>query len=115
MKSLFLLFFLVCSVVVCAQNNSDSHKTIPPDSLKQKVKNPSNQFSSDIIVLPAKTHDLQEKRSCYPESIPNEIKQVGIFKDSKLWDGKEYIYDEDCILLKVKIFKNWLYHSDGQL
>lgn len=45
----------------------------------------------------------------------DEIWQDGIFKNSQLWDGKVYEYDKDGILLKVKVFKNGFYHSDGQL
>lgn len=45
----------------------------------------------------------------------NEIFQDGIFKDGKLYDGKVYVYDRDGILLKVKVFKAGVYHSDGQL
>ena len=45
----------------------------------------------------------------------DEIWQDGIFQSGKLWDGKVYVYDQDGILLKVKIFKNGLYHSDGQI
>lgn len=45
----------------------------------------------------------------------NEIWQDGVFKDGRLWDGKVYVYDKDGILLKVKVFKNGFYHSDGQL
>lgn len=45
----------------------------------------------------------------------DEIWQDGLFKSGQLWDGKVYVYDQDGILLKVKIFKNGLYHSDGQL
>lgn len=44
-----------------------------------------------------------------------EIYQDGIFKNGVLWDGKVYEYDRDGILLKVKVFKNGVYHSDGQL
>ncbi len=44
-----------------------------------------------------------------------EIWQDGTFKEGSLWDGKVYVYDRDGILLKVKIFKQGLYHSDGQL
>lgn len=44
-----------------------------------------------------------------------EIWQDGIFKNGKLWDGKVYVYDRDGILLKVEVFKQGLYHSDGQL
>jgi antitoxin component YwqK of YwqJK toxin-antitoxin module len=45
----------------------------------------------------------------------DEIWQDGNFKNGVLWDGKVYEYDRDGILLKVKVFKNGLYHSDGQL
>ncbi len=44
-----------------------------------------------------------------------EIWQDGQFKNGSLWDGKVYEYDSDGILLKVKVFKNGAYHSDGQL
>lgn len=39
----------------------------------------------------------------------------GTFKSGKLWDGKLYKYDTDGILLKIEIWKNGAYHSDGQL
>lgn len=45
----------------------------------------------------------------------DEIWQDGTFKNGALWDGKVYEYDRDGILLKVKVFKNGVYHSDGQL
>ncbi len=45
----------------------------------------------------------------------NDIWQDGNFKNSMLWDGKLYEYDKDGILLKVKVYKNGTYHSDGQL
>jgi hypothetical protein len=45
----------------------------------------------------------------------NNIWQDGNFKNSMLWDGKVYEYDKDGILLKVKVYKNGTYHSDGQL
>jgi antitoxin component YwqK of YwqJK toxin-antitoxin module len=44
-----------------------------------------------------------------------EISQDGEFRNSLLWDGKVYVYDSDGILLKVKVFKQGVYHSDGQL
>lgn len=44
-----------------------------------------------------------------------EIWQDGDFKEGKLFNGKVYVYDLDGILLKVKVFKNGVYHSDGQL
>lgn len=45
----------------------------------------------------------------------DEIWQDGDFRNGRLWNGKVYEYDSDGILLKVKIFKNGVYHSDGQL
>jgi antitoxin component YwqK of YwqJK toxin-antitoxin module len=45
----------------------------------------------------------------------DEIWQDGDFRNGRLWSGKVYEYDSDGILLKVKVFKNGVYHSDGQL
>lgn len=45
----------------------------------------------------------------------DELYLDGKFKSGKLWDGKLYKYDSDGILLKIEIWKNGKYHSDGQL
>lgn len=45
----------------------------------------------------------------------DEIWQDGEFKEGRLFDGKIYEYDADGILLKVRVFKKGVYHSDGQL
>ncbi len=45
----------------------------------------------------------------------HEIWQDGEFKNGRLWDGKVYEYDRDGILLKVKVYRNGMYHSEGQL
>lgn len=45
----------------------------------------------------------------------DEIWQDGDFRNGSLWNGKVYEYDSDGILLKVRVFKNGYYHSDGQL
>lgn len=39
----------------------------------------------------------------------------GLFKEGKLWDGKLYRYDENGLLLKIEIWKEGSYHSDGHL
>ncbi len=44
-----------------------------------------------------------------------ELWMDGQFKSSRLWDGKLYKYDSDGILLKIEIWKEGAYHSDGQL
>lgn len=45
----------------------------------------------------------------------DEIWMDGQFKGSKFWAGKLFKYDSDGILLKIEIWKNGKYHSDGQL
>lgn len=50
---------------------------------------------------------------CY--TINDEIWQDGTFKNGELWDGKVYEYDKDGILIRVKIFKQGVFHSNGQL
>ena len=45
----------------------------------------------------------------------DEIWQDGNYRNGQLWDGKVFVYDEDGILLRVKVFKLGVYHSDGQL
>lgn len=45
----------------------------------------------------------------------NEIFLDGVFKNGQLLDGKYYVYDNDGILLLVRVYKNGVYHSDGQL
>lgn len=37
----------------------------------------------------------------------------GEFQNSKLWNGKLYIFDADGILIKIEIWKNGAYHSEG--
>ena len=44
-----------------------------------------------------------------------ELWMEGDFKNGKLHNGRLYIYDEDGLLLKVEVYKNGVYHSDGQL
>lgn len=45
----------------------------------------------------------------------DELWMDGNFKDGKLWNGKLYKYDSDGILLKIEVWKDGKYHSDGQL
>ncbi|MDH4474064.1 MAG: hypothetical protein QE487_15760 [Fluviicola sp.] len=81
-------------------------------------------------------HNLDNTSSRIPERIPegcgggngfrpngynkvynedNEVWQDGMFKEGKLWEGKVYIYDQEGILVKLKIYKNGVYHSERQL
>ncbi len=45
----------------------------------------------------------------------DELWMDGDFQSGVLWDGKLYKYDSDGILLKIEIWKEGKYHSDGQL
>lgn len=45
----------------------------------------------------------------------NELYLEGIFKNGLFWDGKHYVYDQDGILLKVEVYKDGKYFSEGQL
>jgi antitoxin component YwqK of YwqJK toxin-antitoxin module len=42
-----------------------------------------------------------------------QIQKKGEFKNGKLWDGKNYIYDENGILQTIEIYKNGRYVGDG--
>lgn len=42
-----------------------------------------------------------------------QITKDGVFKNKILMDGKEYIYNKDGILQKIKIYKNGAYVGDG--
>ncbi|MFT4601946.1 MAG: antitoxin component YwqK of YwqJK toxin-antitoxin module [Arenicella sp.] len=45
----------------------------------------------------------------------DELWMDGEFKSGKLWNGELYKYDLDGILLKIEVWKNGAYHSDGVL
>lgn len=45
----------------------------------------------------------------------NELWMVGEFKNKRLWNGKLYIYDEDGLLQNVEVYKEGVFHSNGQL
>lgn len=80
---------------------------------------------------PAKAESQQKKTKKAPEvkdksnlllngynkvyNANQELWQDGEFKNGLLWDGKVYVYDNDGLLLKVEVYKEGHYHSDGQL
>jgi antitoxin component YwqK of YwqJK toxin-antitoxin module len=45
----------------------------------------------------------------------SEIWIDGHFINGKLYSGKVFIYDRDGVLLKVRVYKNGVYDSDGVL
>lgn len=44
-----------------------------------------------------------------------ELWMEGEFKSGLLFDGRLYLYDEHGLLLKIEVYKEGVYHSDGQL
>lgn len=87
---------------------------------EQANLDPSEIISTEkapSLVNPMNTKGIKWKPDGYNKvyNEDDEVWQDGIFKEGKLWDGKVYVYDRDGILLRVKVFKSGLYHSDGQL
>lgn len=50
-------------------------------------------------------HDLYNKNK--------QISKSGTFKDNRLWDGKNYIYDKDNTLVKIEFFKDGEFVRDS--
>ncbi|HLP54165.1 MAG TPA: hypothetical protein VK151_04015 [Fluviicola sp.] len=104
----------------CAPEPAISHEPKEPVEIERgRADLPAVNDTHTIIIGPStkRMEDLG-RGECYSAKVyntENEIWQDGTFRDGKLWDGKEYIYDHDGILLKVKVYKNGVYHSDGKL
>lgn len=49
------------------------------------------------------------------DSETDEIWMDGEFRNGQLWEGRKYIYDDDGILIRIEIWKNGKYDSDGVL
>lgn len=94
--------------------NSEVHEMVNPEV---KTVNPSASKEKAPSIGTPNTKGVKFLKNGYNKIYNDnqEIWQDGEFKDGRLWDGKVYIYDQDGILLKVKVFKEGIYHSDGQL
>jgi antitoxin component YwqK of YwqJK toxin-antitoxin module len=81
------------------------------------VKDPGASNETTKKVIAPKIKDGQFNPNGYNKvyNKNDELEQDGDFKDGRLFNGKMYVYDSDGLLLKVKIYKNGVYHSDGQL
>lgn len=82
-----------------------------------KVVDPSVSKETAPKIATPRTKGVKFQANGYNKvyNANDEIWQDGNFKNGLLWDGKVYEYDRDGILLKVKVYKNGVYHSDGQL
>lgn len=83
---------------------------LPPTPVKDNKKYPPK-------IKDPNTHGIKFER--FGQNILfNENDQYwidGIFKNGQLWDGRVFDYDSDGNLLKVRVFKKGVYHSEGQL
>ena len=84
-----------------------SVKVVNPNASREKAPKAAAPRTKGVPFLP------QGYNKVYNDN--DEIWLDGIFKNGNLWEGKVYEYDKDGILLKVKVFKEGVYHSDGQL
>ena len=84
-----------------------SVKVDDPNKSKEKAPKIASPKTKGVTFLPDGYNKVYNDN--------DEIWLDGIFKKGTLWEGKVYEYDEDGILLKVKVFKEGVYHSDGQL
>jgi antitoxin component YwqK of YwqJK toxin-antitoxin module len=96
--------------------SKSTEKEMVNDPVKVKDPGQSNEPAPAIGSSP-KTKGVKWQPNGYNKvyNEDDEIWQDGVFKNGKLWDGKVYVYDRDGILLKVKVYKSGVYHSDGQL
>lgn len=89
--------------------SSEKIERVNPE--KNEAKKPSGRKAP--VIEDKSTLKLNGYNKVYNSN--KELWQDGKFKDGKLWDGQVYIYDEDGLLLKIEVFKEGVYHSDGQL
>lgn len=84
-----------------------SVKVVDPSASKETAPKIATPRTKGVAFLPNGYNKVYNSN--------DEIWLDGVFKSSNLWEGKVYEYDKDGILLKVKVFKGGVYHSDGQL
>ena len=97
------------SVTGIYPENNDIFFNVKGDSAEETIKpNFEKGFRKD-----GKKKDPNGYNKLY-NSI-DELYLDGNFKNNQFWEGKYYIYDSDGILLKIEIWKDGKYHSDGQL
>ena len=107
--------------------NGDLMETIDYDSNGLELKKTQYEIVNppiDTLNSPKKSNNDVPKISGdgLPDFNPNgnnkiynekgEIWQDGVFKNGQLWNGKLFIYDEDDILIRVKIYKEGIYNRD---
>lgn len=92
---------------------------------KYPKEQPTTIDYSDTIVLPAGlggpdgslgiTKNGPFNPNGYNKVYKGNLWMDGEFKNSKLWNGKLYIFNNDEILIKIEIWKNGAYYSDAEI
>ena len=101
---------------VATRETTETETVILPTPPVEVVSAAKREEFAPVIRNPrtkGKAFDPNSYNKVYDEN--DQFLQIGDFKAGRLWDGKLYIYDADGILLKVKVFKEGVYYSDGQL
>lgn len=80
-----------------------------------KVESPTSETTKTAPKPDALEEDFEPNGYNKIRNDDLELWQEGDFKNGQLWDGRLYVYDEDGLLLKVEVYKEGKYHSDGQL
>lgn len=85
----------------------------PPVEIKEVNSSPPAPDGTKGKTNRGEKFDPNNYNKIYNEN--EELWMDGKFKNGKLWEGKLYKYDSDGILLKIEMWKEGKYHSDGQL
>ena len=88
----------------------------------QSLKQPKNWKAPKVVLKPdEKPNGATTKGPMVlngPNITYNKNKQItkdGVFKDNRLMDGKNYIYDENGILQRISVYKNGIYVGDAPI
>lgn len=93
---------------------SEPFEMVSPSVIVPEIGSPKQKAPTIDVV---RTKGVEFKANGYNKlyNSDDEIWMDGDFRNGTFWDGKVYEYDSDGILLKVRVFKLGVYHSDGQL
>lgn len=102
-------------VILDASGQKESIRTYEP-SIKNPVPVVRDNSLKPPRVVSRNTRGVSFEEFGYNKlyNKNDEIWMDGTFRNGILWDGKVYEYDMDGIIMKVKVYKNGKYHSDGQ-
>lgn len=98
-----------------------SIKTFEP---KKPIKKEIDVVDNSKKVIVKKEETLQDPKAKAPSmlngfyTLYNKSRQKtkeGTFKDNRLMEGKNYIYNENGILTRVEVYKNGAYIGDSQI